>query len=227
MTGCIDLSVREASRGVNDDYSNASSHLFLANSYNALRDPTRINLRYETPWFNELLLANLLAPVGGGPLSQFVSEQEYSKIFEANRFGISSTSTYLSTANCARPLRNRGIYREFSYSFDTEFQYNNGHRPNNEITRSESYGQVKMQLTPQGQRLFPNKVSGHAAGRPAPALRSDSGRARAFTSASCNSRPSSASVTITNGRRECTPFLLAGRLADEISFSDLNSSRRS
>ena len=74
--GMFDLSVREATLGVNEDYSNASSHLFLANSYNALRDPTRINLRYETPWFNELLLANLLAPVGGGPLSQFVSEQE-------------------------------------------------------------------------------------------------------------------------------------------------------
>ena len=75
-----DLSLREATRGVDADYSNASSHLFLANSYNALRDPTRVNLRYETPWFNELLLANLLSPVGGGPLSQFVSEQEYSKL---------------------------------------------------------------------------------------------------------------------------------------------------
>ena len=95
--GMIDVSVREATRGVDYDYASASSHLFLANSYNALRDPNRINLRYETPWFNELLLANLLAPVGGGPLSQFVSEQEYSKLFEANRFGISSTSNYFSS----------------------------------------------------------------------------------------------------------------------------------
>ena len=53
-----DVAVREASRGVDSDYANASSHLFLANSYNSLRDPRRINLRYETPWFNELLLAN-------------------------------------------------------------------------------------------------------------------------------------------------------------------------
>ena len=80
--GMDDLSVREATRGVDSDYSNASSHLFLANSYNALRDPKRINLRYETPWFNELLLANLLAPVGGGP---FVSVRLRTGILEIIR----------------------------------------------------------------------------------------------------------------------------------------------
>src|SRR5262249_11113415 len=80
--GMVEQSVREAVRAVDDDYSSAPAHLFLANSYNALRDPTRILLRYETPWFNELLLSNLLSPVGGGPLSQFVSEEEYSKMFE-------------------------------------------------------------------------------------------------------------------------------------------------
>ncbi len=124
--GMDDLSVREASRGVDADYSNASSHLFLANSYNALRDPTRINLRYETPWFNELLLANLLAPVGGGPLSQFVSEEEYSKMFEANRLGITSTTTYFSTGELRETASQYGIFDNVSYAFDTEFQYNNG-----------------------------------------------------------------------------------------------------
>src|SRR4029077_13044791 len=147
--GMDDLSLREATRGVDADYSNASSHLFLANSYNALRDPTRVNLRYETPWFNELLLANLLSPVGGGPLSQFVSEQEYSKMFEANRLGISSTSTYLSTGELREIASQWGIYGNVSYSFDTEFQYNDGTRPNNEITRSESYAQAKVQVTPK------------------------------------------------------------------------------
>jgi len=41
-------------------------HLFLANSYDELRDPNRINLRYETPAEVEYLVANLLAPVGAG-----------------------------------------------------------------------------------------------------------------------------------------------------------------
>src|SRR5207253_752743 len=134
-----------------------SAHLFLANSYNALRDPKRINLRYETPWFNELLLANLLAPVGGGPLSQFVSEQEYSKLFEADRFGISSTSSYFSSGEIRETASQYGIFGNFSYSLDTDFQYDNGRRPNNEITRSESYGQVKMQLTPQDSIFLQTK----------------------------------------------------------------------
>jgi len=155
--GMVDVSVREAALGVDYDYSNASSHLFLANSYNALRDPNRINLRYETPWFNELLLANLLAPVGGGPLSQYVSEQEYSKLFEADRFGISSTSTYLSSGAVRETASQFGIAGNFSYSLDTEFLYDNGLRPNNEITRSESYAQFKLQVTPQDSFFFQTK----------------------------------------------------------------------
>ncbi|HET7535792.1 MAG TPA: FecR domain-containing protein, partial [Candidatus Didemnitutus sp.] len=87
--GMVDVSVREATRAVEADYTNASSHLFLANSFDSLRDPTRLQLRYETAWFNEKLLADMLAPVGGGPLSQFVSQQEYSKLLESDGPGAS------------------------------------------------------------------------------------------------------------------------------------------
>jgi tetratricopeptide (TPR) repeat protein len=76
--------VREATRGVESDYANPSTHLFLARSYDALRDPDQVALRYETAWFNELLLANLLAPVGGGTLSPYVTQQEYSALLEAD-----------------------------------------------------------------------------------------------------------------------------------------------
>src|SRR5262249_18258224 len=61
--GMFDQSVREASRAVSYDYGNYSAHAFLANSYNELRDPNLINLRYETPSEVEYLLANLLSPV--------------------------------------------------------------------------------------------------------------------------------------------------------------------
>ena len=47
-----DVSVREAARAVDLDYANYSAHLFLANNYDALRDPKKANLRYETPWFS-------------------------------------------------------------------------------------------------------------------------------------------------------------------------------
>jgi tetratricopeptide (TPR) repeat protein len=219
--GMEDLSVREATRGVDANYSNASAHLFLANSYNALRDPTRINLRYETPWFNELLLANLLAPVGGGPLSQFVSEQEYSKLFEADRFGISSTSTYRSDGQIHEIASQYGVFGNFSYSLDTDFFYDNGRRPNNEITRSESYGQAKVQLTPQDSIFFQTKYQDTRQGDLL--QRYDQTLAEPGTHFRELQQPA---IILVGYHHQWLPgvdtLLLAGRLADEIDFSDLN-----
>ena len=220
--GMEEVSVREATRGVDSDYATASSHLFLANSYNALRDPKRINLRYETPWFNELLLANLLAPVGGGPLSQYVSEQEYSKLFEADRFGISSTTTYFSTGEIRETASQYGIFGNISYSLDTEFQYDNGRRPNNEITRSESYGQVKLQLTPQDTIFFQTKYQDVRQGDLLQYYdQRDAAPGLHFRELQ---QPA---ILLAGYHHEWAPgihtLLLAGRLADEIFFSDLNT----
>ena len=220
--GMEDVSVREATRGVDSDYATASSHLFLANSYNALRDPKRINLRYETPWFNELLLANLLSPVGGGPLSQFVSEQEYSKLFEADRFGISSATTYFSTGEIRETASQYGTFGNFSYSLDTEFQYDNGRRPNNEITRSETYFQMKLQLTPQDTVFFQTKYQDVRQGDLVQYYdQRDAAPGLHFRELQ---QPA---IILLGYHHEWAPgihtLLLAGRLADEIFFSDLNT----
>ena len=224
--GMEDVSVREAARGVDSDYSTASSHLFLANSYNALRDPTRINLRYETPWFNELLLANLLSPVGGGPLSQYVSEQEYSKLFEADRFGISSTTTYFTTGEIRETASQFGIFGNVSYSLDTEFQYDNGRRPNNEITRSESYGQVKLQVTPQDTFFFQTKYQDVREGD----LLQYYNQRDAAPGVDFRELQQPA-ILLLGYHRDWAPglhtLLLVGRLADEIFFSDLNTASES
>src|SRR5262249_5919891 len=76
--GMDDVSIREAARAVNYDYANYSAHHFLADSYDAMRDPNDINLRYETPAESEYLVANLLAPVSAGTLSPTISQGEYS-----------------------------------------------------------------------------------------------------------------------------------------------------
>src|SRR5207245_8372919 len=93
--GMFDVSVREASRAVSFDYANYSAHAFLANSYNELRHPNFINLRYEAPSEIEYLLENLLAPVGAGTLSSAISEQEYSKSFQRNRLVCTHDTEYL------------------------------------------------------------------------------------------------------------------------------------
>ena len=145
--GMTDLSVREATRAVDSDYANASAHLFLADSYYALIDPKRISLRYQTAWFNELLLANLLSPVGGGPLSQFVSQQEYSKLLSPDGAGGSTVTEwrsggYFDSQNSVFGSRGRA-----SAGLDFLYHKDPGTRPNNDDTRKELWGQAKFQVT--------------------------------------------------------------------------------
>ncbi|MEK0449302.1 MAG: hypothetical protein RL088_1570 [Verrucomicrobiota bacterium] len=146
--GMTDLAVREATRAVESDYTNASAHLFLSNSFDALRDPNRISLRYETVWFNELLLAYLLAPVGGGPLSQFVSQQEYSKLLEAEGVGGSYSGEWRDNGRLDQRASVFATYGRLSLGFDFSYLYDNGDRPNSETSREEVYWQAKYQASP-------------------------------------------------------------------------------
>ena len=131
--GLFDVSVREAARAVSSDYANYSAHLFLANSYLELSDPRQINLRYETPAVNEYLLATLLAPVGAGSLSQYVSQQEYSKLFERDRLGVSSSTEYFSAGDWRQIGSQFGTFGNTSYALDTLYRNENGHRVNNDL----------------------------------------------------------------------------------------------
>jgi tetratricopeptide (TPR) repeat protein len=162
--GMVDVSVREAARAVASDYGNHSAHLFLADSFNALRDPTRFNLRIETAWFNKLLLANLLAPVGAGSLSQHVTQQEYSKFFEANRLGFSTDSEVRSDGQFREIASQFGTFGNTSYSLDLEYQHNDGVRLNNELSRLEWYTTVKQQLTPQDSVTLLTKYQDYHSG---------------------------------------------------------------
>ncbi len=145
--GMTDLAVREATRAVESDYTNASAHLFLANSFDALRDPNRISLRYETVWFNELLLAYLLAPVGGGPLSQFVSQQEYSKLLESDGIGGSITGEWRDDGLIEQRVSAFATRGRLSLGVDFSYRYDDGYRPNNKSSREEVYWQLKYQVT--------------------------------------------------------------------------------
>ena len=147
--GMTEVSVREATRAVAADYSIYSSHLFLANSYNALRDPAMVNLRYETPAVSEYLVANLLAPVGAGILSPHVTQQEYSKLFERDRLGFSSTTEYLSRGDWYQAASQYGTFGNSSYAVDFEYRSQNGQRPNNDLEQILGSIKFKQQLTPK------------------------------------------------------------------------------
>ena len=147
--GMFDVSAREAARAVDSDYGNYSSHLFLSQSYDALRDPRQVNLRYETPWLSELLVANLLAPANAGILSQTISQQDYSRLFEGNHFGVSSGTEYLSRGAWQQYGSQYGVFGNTGYSLDAYYQTDRGERPNNDIEQLTLSAKVKQQLTPQ------------------------------------------------------------------------------
>lgn len=162
--GMNEVSLREAASAVTADYANYSAHLFLANSFDTLRDPTRFNLRYETPWFNELLLANLLAPAGVPTLSQDISQQEYSRLFERDRFGLTTTTDLRSDGQYREVASQFGTIGKLSYALDLDWQSNKGVRPNNELRRAEWYTQIKYQITPRDSMLLLTKYQDYHSG---------------------------------------------------------------
>ena len=162
--GMTDLSRREASKAVDYDITSPSAHLFLANSYDVLRDPKQINLRYETPWASELFLANLLAPVGAAPLSQNISQHEYSRLFERSGFGLSSNTEYTSNGDWQQTASQYGTFDDFSYSLDVDYRSELGQRPNNDFERYAVWAKAKFNLTEQDSILIQTVYSDYESG---------------------------------------------------------------
>jgi tetratricopeptide (TPR) repeat protein len=152
--GMFDVSVREASRAVNQDYANYSAHLFLANSYDALRDPKRLNLRYGSAFLSELLTANLLAPVGASSLSQTLTPNEYSKLFHKDGFGLSSSTEYSTHGRFVQNASQYGNFGNTAYAIDGSHRWDRGYRPNNEVEETFLAASIKQQITLKDSILF-------------------------------------------------------------------------
>ncbi|MEI9962438.1 MAG: FecR domain-containing protein [Limisphaerales bacterium] len=146
--GMFDVSLREAGRAVSSDYANYSAHLFLANSYEQLRDPNWSNLRYETPANAEFWIANLLAPTSAGTLSPLVSERPNAKLFGENRFGVVSDTTFLSRGAWSQKGAQFGTFDNFSYDFEAKYIDDPGQRPNNDNEHRNLSLTLKQQITP-------------------------------------------------------------------------------
>jgi tetratricopeptide (TPR) repeat protein len=152
--GLTDWSVREASRAATYDYANYSAHQFLANSYEALRDPRRINLRYEAPAVSEYFIANLLAPVGATPLSATVSQQEYTRLFDRNHVGVASSTEYFSNGDWIQRGVQYGRIDNTDWALEAHYRTENGYRPNNDLERTDYTVKLRQQLTPQDTLYF-------------------------------------------------------------------------
>ncbi|MBM3834896.1 MAG: tetratricopeptide repeat protein [Verrucomicrobia bacterium] len=220
--GMFDVSVREAVRAVNIDYANYSAHLFLANSYDALRDPRQINLRYETPWLSEFLLANLLAPVGGSSLSPHVSQQEYSKLLERDRFGIVSSTEYFSEGDWIQSAAQFGTFGNSSYALDALYRTETGHRANNDLSQLTLSAKLKQQITPSDSIYFQTIYYGFESGDVAQYYNQRS--AHRALRVEENQEP----IVLAGYHHEWRPgvhtLLLVGRLHDDFKVSDPDQS---
>ena len=221
--GMTEVSVREASRAVTYDNANTSAHLFLSDANNDLRDPTRFNLRYETVWFNELLLANILAPLGGGRLSQGVSQQEYSKLFESDGLSIATSTDYRSDQQLRERASQFGTYGNTSYALDLDYQHNNGVRVNNNLDDIEWNTTIKQQITPQDTALLLVQYENYHSGDNFQYY--DPSQARPFFKFDEYEQP----ILVAAWHHEWAPGMhtmaLAGRLVNEQFFRDPNTSQ--
>lgn len=152
--GMFDVSLNEASRAVNYDYANFSAHLFLADSYEQLRDPNNINLRYETPAESEYLVANLLAPVAAGTLSPTISQGEYSRLFEQDGPGVVSDTEYLSRGAWTQSGAQFGTFGDFSYDFEAFYRSDPGQWINNDVQQRQLSLTARQQVTPADTVYF-------------------------------------------------------------------------
>ena len=147
--GLGDVAMREASRAVAADYANFSAHLFLANSYQQLRNESPFDLRYETPAFSEYLMASLLGPADGRILAQPVTQQEYTSLFERDTVGFSSSTEYLSRGAWHQYAAQYGTLRNSSYAVESDYNWDPGQTPNGSQETRQLSLKIKEMLTPQ------------------------------------------------------------------------------
>lgn len=152
--GMVGWGAREASRAVNADYGNFSAHLFLASTYDALRDPKLLNLRYETPWLSELLVANLLAPAAAGAFPQNIAEEPRSRLFQGNHAGMISSTEYFSSGEWIQRGSLYGIHGQSSWSLDAYYHTDPGQRPNNDLEQTAFAATFKQQVSARDSVLL-------------------------------------------------------------------------
>ena len=145
-TGLEELALSAAGQVITADYANFSAHRFLSNAYNELRDPLRINLRFEVAWANELFLANILSPLGAGNLSPAITQQEYSRLFTRLRPELSLSAAYRSNGqreyllSSSIPMKKTALYLDAEHTEFDEFFFND------DLQRTVVYGSLKHQI---------------------------------------------------------------------------------
>lgn len=145
--GLEEVGLRAARQAIEDSPANFSGHLFLSRSLRVREDPFDFNLRLQTVRQSEQLVANLLAPSGGGNLSQVLSQQDRLRFFEAPPIGVSTFAEYRSPGDARFAGTAFGQVEGLSYAVDGQTISLRGDRPNNQFDQFGYSVQAKQQLS--------------------------------------------------------------------------------
>jgi Flp pilus assembly protein TadD len=216
--GFPDVSRHTAARSVAEDYANFSGHLFLANSYQALEDVNRFDLRLETARQSELLVANLLAPPGAGNLSQQLSQQEHLLFFDPRPLGLSSLTEYASGGDWHHADTLFGSLDRFSYAFDASYESFKPQHGTNGTERQEFALTLKQGVTAEDEFYF--QVGGMASRAGDVAAYYDPAQAKLGFHVTETQEP----TLYAGWHHAWSPgshtLLLTGRLDDHLTFHD-------
>jgi len=152
--GLPEVSYHTAVRAVSESYENFSGHVFLADSYQAIQNANSFDLRMETARQSELLVANLLAPPGGGNLSQLLSQQEHLQFFDPRPVGVSSLTQYGSDGDWRQMGTVFGTVGGFSYAFDSFYESLSGQQPNGQSEQRQLILTLKQRVTADDEAYF-------------------------------------------------------------------------
>jgi hypothetical protein len=90
----------------------------------------------------------LLGPADGRILAQPVSQQEYTRLFDRDSFGFSSSTEYLSRGAVSQYAAQYGTLQNFSYALETDYQSDPGQTPNGSQETRQLSLKIKQMLTP-------------------------------------------------------------------------------
>ena len=142
-----DVAVRQAGRAVMLDPTEHSAHSFLAYSTDLVRDPRKVNLRYETPTLSEYLMANLLGSAEDTILSPSTARGSTDRLLKADGFQFVSATEYRDSGEWreagALSLTEQGT----SLAVDTILRRDPGLRPNEDLDESEVNFRWRQQLS--------------------------------------------------------------------------------
>ena len=147
--GLHEVGVREAERAVEADYSNYSAHLFLRETYEAMRDFSFEDVRYDNAANGEALISRILAPVGAGGLSSMVSQQEYSRLLNSDGVGLSSLTRYSSDGGWLEQGTQYGVQGNIEYAIEGSYMLKPGDFPNTASSVWDAALRAKAQVAPE------------------------------------------------------------------------------